>query len=57
VSHRPLAVRDGSERTARAEPLGLRGLADRIAALDGTLTLESPPGRGTRLHVEIPCDG
>ena len=35
---------------------GLRGLGDRVAALDGTLSLESPPGRGTRLHVEIPCD-
>jgi signal transduction histidine kinase len=36
---------------------GLRGLADRVAALDGTLAVESPPGRGTRLHVEIPCAG
>jgi signal transduction histidine kinase len=33
---------------------GLRGLADRVAALDGTLSLESPPGRGTRLRAEIP---
>jgi signal transduction histidine kinase len=33
---------------------GLRGLADRLAALDGTLRLESPAGRGTRLHAEIP---
>jgi signal transduction histidine kinase len=34
---------------------GLRGLADRIAALDGTLVVDSPAGRGTRLRVEIPC--
>jgi signal transduction histidine kinase len=33
---------------------GLRGLADRLAALDGTLRLDSPAGRGTRLHAEIP---
>jgi signal transduction histidine kinase len=33
---------------------GLRGLADRLAALDGTLALDSPAGRGTRLHAEIP---
>jgi signal transduction histidine kinase len=33
---------------------GLRGLADRVAALDGTLSLESPPGRGTRLQAKIP---
>jgi signal transduction histidine kinase len=34
---------------------GLRGLADRIAALDGHLELESRPGRGTTLRAEIPC--
>ena len=33
---------------------GLRGLEDRLAALDGTLELESPPGRGTRLRAQIP---
>ena len=39
---------------AGARSAGLRGLADRIAALDGTLPLDSPPGEGTRLHAEIP---
>ena len=34
---------------------GLRGLADRVAALNGRLDVESPPGGGTRLHAEIPC--
>jgi signal transduction histidine kinase len=34
---------------------GLRGLADRVAALDGRLELTSPPGRGTTLRAEIPC--
>ena len=34
---------------------GLRGLADRVAALDGALALESPPGGGTRLRAEFPC--
>jgi signal transduction histidine kinase len=33
---------------------GLRGLSDRVAALDGTLRLESPRGGGTRLRAEIP---
>jgi signal transduction histidine kinase len=33
----------------------LRGLADRVHALDGTLELESLPGHGTHLHAEIPC--
>jgi len=40
-------ARDGS---------GLRGLADRVSALDGTLQLCSPPRRGTRVHVEIPVN-
>ena len=33
---------------------GLRGLADRIEALDGTLFVHSPPGKGTRIQAEIP---
>jgi PAS domain S-box-containing protein len=33
---------------------GLRGLVDRVAALDGTLRVESPPGGGTRIVAEIP---
>jgi signal transduction histidine kinase len=33
---------------------GLRGLSDRVAALDGRLVLDSPPGEGTRLRAEIP---
>jgi signal transduction histidine kinase len=34
---------------------GLRGLADRVEALDGRLRVWSPPGRGTRVRAEIPC--
>jgi len=34
---------------------GLRGLADRVGALDGRLVVESPAGRGTRVRAEIPC--
>jgi signal transduction histidine kinase len=33
---------------------GLRGLADRVEALGGTLHVDSPPGHGTRLVAEIP---
>jgi signal transduction histidine kinase len=33
---------------------GLRGLADRVSALDGTLELRSPHGAGTLLRAEIP---
>jgi PAS domain S-box-containing protein len=34
---------------------GLRGLADRVTALDGRLVLTSPQGEGTVLRAEIPC--
>jgi signal transduction histidine kinase len=34
---------------------GLLGLEDRVAALGGTLAVESPAGAGTHLHAEIPC--
>jgi signal transduction histidine kinase len=47
---------DGIGGADAAQGSGLRGLGDRVAALDGTLLLESPLGRGTRLHVEIPCE-
>jgi signal transduction histidine kinase len=34
---------------------GLRGLQDRLAALDGLLSIDSPVGGGTRLRARIPC--
>ncbi len=33
---------------------GLRGLEDRLAAVDGRLVIDSPPGGGTRLRARIP---
>ena len=33
---------------------GIRGLGDRVGALDGTLELRSPPGGGTLLRARIP---
>ena len=35
---------------------GLRGLADRIEALDGGLRIESPARPGTRIEAQIPCE-
>jgi len=40
-----------------ADPLdgsGLRGLVDRVDALDGRLEIVSPPGGGTRVRAELP---
>jgi len=34
---------------------GLQGLVDRLATLEGQLTVDSPAGGGTRLRAEIPC--
>jgi len=36
---------------------GLRGLADRVETLGGTLQVQSVPGRGTRLAADIPLGG
>ena len=36
---------------------GLRGLADRIEALGGTLRVDSFAGDGTRVAAEIPLGG
>jgi Signal transduction histidine kinase len=35
--------------------VGLHGLADRVDALGGRFTIESPAGGGTHLLVELPC--
>jgi glucose-6-phosphate-specific signal transduction histidine kinase len=35
--------------------LGLIGIRERVSTLGGTLRLESAPGRGTRLTVELPA--
>ncbi len=36
---------------------GLRGLADRLEALEGTMRIDSPPDTGTRLAAEISLGG
>jgi signal transduction histidine kinase len=48
-------VDDGIGGAAAGGGSGLRGLADRVEALGGRLTVSSPPGRGTHLRAEIPC--
>jgi len=35
---------------------GLRGLAQRAAAVDGTLAIDSPPGGPTVITAELPCE-
>lgn len=58
ATHEGLAVAevtdDGVGGADPARGSGLRGLADRVEALDGRLVVESPPGAGTRVRVELP---
>jgi signal transduction histidine kinase len=35
---------------------GLQGLAQRAAAVDGTLSIDSPPGGPTTITAELPCE-
>jgi signal transduction histidine kinase len=35
---------------------GLRGLVDRVAALGGTVEVDSERGRGTTIRAAIPCE-
>jgi signal transduction histidine kinase len=60
VRHRAgrLDVEVRDDGAGGAEPrrgTGLRGLRDRVSALGGTFTVDSPPGRGTVVRVELPC--
>ena len=48
---------DGVGGADPARGSGLRGLADRIETLGGTLRVDSAPGQGTRLTAEIPLGG
>ena len=46
---------DGTGGAVPQPGRGLAGIGDRVAALDGDLTIDSPPGGGTRVRVELPC--
>jgi signal transduction histidine kinase len=55
-----LHVSIGDDGVGGADPSrgsGLIGLTDRVQALGGTLTVVSPPRRGTTIRVELPLDG
>jgi signal transduction histidine kinase len=48
-------VDDGVGGAATERGTGLRGLADRVEALDGRLRVWTPVGGGTRVRAELPC--
>ncbi|WP_327002551.1 GAF domain-containing protein [Dactylosporangium sp. NBC_01737] len=47
---------DGVGGADPARGSGLIGLTDRVEALGGTITISSPPGRGTHLQAELPIE-
>lgn len=51
-----LEVRDDGVGGADPDGWGLRGLGDRVAALDGDLSIDSPAGQGTRITARLPCE-
>ncbi len=46
----------GPEATERVEHIGLRGMRERVSLVGGTFNIESAPGAGTRITVEVPAD-
>ena len=46
---------DGTGGADESSGSGLRGLADRVGALDGALEVESPAGRGTTVRARLPA--
>jgi signal transduction histidine kinase len=46
---------DGAGGAERNGGSGLLGMADRVAAVGGTLAIDSPSGAGTTVTVELPC--
>lgn len=45
-----------SPEAGKAKGLGLLGMRERVTLLGGKFHVESQPGRGTRLTIEVPLD-
>jgi signal transduction histidine kinase len=50
-----IVIRDDGIGGADPRGQGLSGLADRVAGVDGRLSVDSPAGAGTVIEVELPC--
>lgn len=51
-----IEIADDGVGGATPDGQGLANILDRVSALDGNVSIDSPPGRGTRLVVRIPCE-
>ncbi len=49
-----LCIEDNGRGGVSSNGNGLNGMRERVCALGGLLEVESPPGRGTRLHIQVP---
>jgi two-component system, NarL family, sensor histidine kinase DegS len=52
-----LSIRDdgsGFETNAASDGFGLLGMRERVELLDGELTIESEPGKGTLVRARLP---
>ena len=52
-----LRIEDDGRGGADPAGWGLIGLVDRVSAIGGVLTVDSPTGAGTRIEVELPAPG
>jgi signal transduction histidine kinase len=52
--HLRVAIADRGSGAVRLDGEGIRGMVDRVAVLDGTLTVDARPGQGTRVEAVIP---
>jgi signal transduction histidine kinase len=46
---------DGIGGAVASDGFGLLGMSDRVAALGGSVSVDSPRGRGTTVTAELPC--
>lgn len=46
----------GPAATERVEHIGLRGMRERVGLVGGTFDVQSAPGAGTHIRVEVPTD-
>jgi signal transduction histidine kinase len=52
-----LQIRDDGDGGAQPElGSGVRGMRDRVEAIDGSLTVDSPLGGGTTIVAHLPCE-
>jgi signal transduction histidine kinase len=51
-----VVVADDGKGGANPRGCGLTAIRHRVEALDGKLEVMSPPGRGTTIRAELPCE-